>query len=155
MYSHLNAIGVNGERRSRRSFFISAEVFQLGAVKFYLSQGCRLNKMAGLVSDSVEPLSSRPSVASASFCSSSLALLGDFIADALARQDASPLDVYWQLAEAANRSFLLSTSVLASVLGISSPILHGWNFVEERLKFALFAKNRGVGVFQPPFEIIL
>ena len=143
LYPRLNAVGVTGERRAQRTFFSPAEVFQLDAAHFYLSQGYGLKEIAGQASDSDDPVPSRPSVPSVSSRSDSLALLGDVIAEAVSRRASSPLDVYRQLAEAADQSFLLTTAVLASILGFSNSTLHGWNSEEERLGFVFRRSGQG------------
>ena len=143
LYPRLNAVGVTGERRAQRTFFTPAEVFQLDAAHFYLSQGYGLKEIACQVSGSVDSLPSCPSVVPAPSRSDDLALLGEVIAEVFSRRDSSPLDVYRQLAEAADQSFLLTTSVLASILGFSNSTIHGWNSVEERFGFMFRRQGQG------------
>lgn len=140
LYPRLNACGVSGEKRAQRTFFSAAEVFQLDACHYYLSLGYGLKEVAQVSSTDV-PTESSPSLPSSA--SSSLAVLTDAIAQALDRRSSSPLDVYRDLGEAADQSYLLSTTALASIIGFSNSTLHGWNRVEERFGFIFSRFGQG------------
>lgn len=144
LYPRLNACGVSGEKRSHRTFFSPADVFRLDACHHYLGLGYGLKEvaMASVGDDSSDPVEV-PAVRSVSSPSDSLAVLGDVIAEAIGRRESSPLDVYRQLAEAADQSFVLTTSVLASILNLSHSTLHGWNRHEERLGFVFRRSGQG------------
>ena len=143
LYPRLNACGVTGEKRAQRTFFSAAEVFQLDACHYYLSLGYGLKDVAQVSSSDI-PLESSPSLASSTSSSSStLAVLTDAIAQALDRRSSSPLDLYRDLGEAADQSYLLSTTALASIIGFSNSTLHGWNRVEERFGFTFSRFGQG------------
>ena len=150
LYPRLNAAGVTGERRAQRTFFTPADVFRLDACHHYLSQGYGLKEIASQVSTSPSEISSSPAPTSHSSSSpspaSSLQLLSESIAQAVSAAvspDPSPLRVHRDLQEIADNGWIVTTSVLASVIGFSNSTLHGWNSVEERFGFVFRRAGQG------------
>lgn len=77
-------------------------------------------------------------------------LLADAIAEAVRRvssdKPTSPLQVHRDLAEAAERGYVLSTKQLAQILGQSNSSLHGWN--RETVRHGFTFVRDGVGKFR-------
>lgn len=156
LYVRMGAVGVTGSKRANRTFFATQDVFTLDAAHWHISQGFGLKDLEAAV---VGRLTDDGQTIDVGHTTDTVHLtiapaqervvrsLAEAVTEAVKvvapppRED--PLAPYRLLKEAATEGYILTTSTLAKVLGVSNSTLHGWNSREERLGFVL--KRSGIG----------
>jgi DNA-binding transcriptional MerR regulator len=152
----MSAVGVTGSKRANRTFFTTQDVFTLDAAHWHLSQGFGLKDLevavAGRLTEDGQTIDVGHTTDSVHLTIAPaqervVRSLAEAVTEAVrvvtSPPSEDPLAPYRLLKEAATEGYILTTSTLARVLGVSNSTLHGWNRREERLGFVL--ERSGVG----------
>jgi DNA-binding transcriptional MerR regulator len=164
LYVRMGSVGITGTKRANRTLFTTQDVFTLDAAHWHLSQGFGLKDLEaatrrdGVTDDDCLTVDAQTTdsvhLTIAPAQERVVRSLAEAVTEAVRvvapppKED--PLAPYRLLKEAATEGYILTTSTLAKVLGVSNSTLHGWNSREERLGFLLERSGVGKWVVRSP-----
>ena len=164
LYVRMGSVGITGTKRANRTLFTTQDVFTLDAAHWHLSQGFGLKDLEaatrrdGVTDDDCLTVDAQTTdsvhLTIAPAQERVVRSLAEAVTEAVRVVAPSPkedpLAPYRLLKEAATEGYILTTSTLAKVLGVSNSTLHGWNSREERLGFLLERSGVGKWVVRSP-----
>lgn len=152
-HNRKNALpSITGVRQGKRVLFTPEEVFVFDACDWYIDQGFTLEEVAAAQKTFIdamppEPVSNQSDLALSpqadKFARDLAAVVAKAVQQLAPQPKTDPLRPMRLLDEAAEKEYIISTAMLADILGFSTQTVHGFANPEYRHGFELTKVDRG------------